>query len=402
MGRSTSSPANSFNRYEVVKKLDSVIPLADDPSLTAMPASRWSVLICLYHAEFLIDQIEVSELGPIWGGLDGKALKCPGLKGRVQIGTFRGRSIQWNWMCKEQMDIVLYQGGQEIHLEDQFRVLLKPNRNRSSDNPDLLAPLNWAQLALQSIVAFFVLALIFYFLLRPFVFLESASNLDLNPKNEQGRYLKIKLKRSPRPQIVNEVKYQQEPQLVKTKSPEHRASLQSRANERPVANNPEKQRAKQSSQLNRPVGRSQARSFEPKTSKVTGAVSLEAMVEQAGVSRGSGITDSGTNTSTDSQASATSSLGLDKKVVLRVVQSKIESLQQCHYQALKKQPQLRGRVEFNWVILPSGKVSELRLTHDESFESPAFIKCLQLVFSRIQFPKNPHGQSTLAAIIIPF
>ena len=85
---------------------------------------------------------------------------------------------------------------------------------------------------------------------------------------------------------------------------------------------------------------------------------------------------------------------LDKLVIRRTLRGHLDELRACYLPALKKKPELSGRVTVQFTISPAGKVikSELQKSRlkDDRVE-----KCVVKAFRGWEFPKPPGGDSVV-------
>lgn len=94
--------------------------------------------------------------------------------------------------------------------------------------------------------------------------------------------------------------------------------------------------------------------------------------------------------------------GLTQNQVMSVVKQHLSLVQQCYERALLGQPDLIGRVEYEWVISPQGRVSQVRVKNSDVKAADALNTCVSSVFKRMKFPVASNGESTTPTIGFPF
>ena len=94
--------------------------------------------------------------------------------------------------------------------------------------------------------------------------------------------------------------------------------------------------------------------------------------------------------------------GLSREQVLKVVQKNSSEIQHCYEKSLLSQPELSGRMEFEWDISPAGQVSNVKVKKSSVSNGDALGECVKGVFRSMIFPKASNGQSTSPTIGFPF
>lgn len=94
--------------------------------------------------------------------------------------------------------------------------------------------------------------------------------------------------------------------------------------------------------------------------------------------------------------------GLTRDQVMKVMQKHLAEVQHCYEKSLLSNPDLAGRMEFEWDIEPSGSVSASRVKKSSVNGGDELGECIKGVFMAIQFPKATNGQSTTPTIGFPF
>ncbi len=94
--------------------------------------------------------------------------------------------------------------------------------------------------------------------------------------------------------------------------------------------------------------------------------------------------------------------GLSRKIVMDIVKKHLSKIQRCYELSLMKQPNLAGRVEYEWLITASGKVQNVKVKKSNVGKGDALNGCVFSVFKKMKFPKAKNGESTLPSIGFPF
>lgn len=95
--------------------------------------------------------------------------------------------------------------------------------------------------------------------------------------------------------------------------------------------------------------------------------------------------------------------GLSTKEVMAVVNKHLGEIQACYEKALVSSSSLVGRVEFEWLISPTGKVGKVRVKKaDLKGDGSKLTSCVMGVIRTMRFPKASNGESTSPSIGFPF
>ncbi len=84
---------------------------------------------------------------------------------------------------------------------------------------------------------------------------------------------------------------------------------------------------------------------------------------------------------------------LDRETVRRYIQTKMDQVRWCYQQEVQKNPDLAGQVKIEWIILPTGKVTAVKVG-TTSLGSTAVEQCLVSRVATWQFP-SPKGGGTV-------
>lgn len=90
---------------------------------------------------------------------------------------------------------------------------------------------------------------------------------------------------------------------------------------------------------------------------------------------------------------------LDKELIRRVVRAHINEVRGCYDQGLSRDPNLRGRVEVQFAIGPTGAVST-SVVGESSLPDGAVAQCIAKAVRRWRFPTAALGGSAL--VTYPF
>jgi outer membrane biosynthesis protein TonB len=94
--------------------------------------------------------------------------------------------------------------------------------------------------------------------------------------------------------------------------------------------------------------------------------------------------------------------GLTNAEVMKVVNAALSKIQQCYERELFNDPNLAGRVEYEWEINPSGSVIDVSVKRAEMSKADKLNSCVMGVIKALKFPTAKNGQNTLATIGFPF
>jgi outer membrane biosynthesis protein TonB len=95
--------------------------------------------------------------------------------------------------------------------------------------------------------------------------------------------------------------------------------------------------------------------------------------------------------------------GLTRKQVMAVVNKHIAQIQRCYEKALISSADLAGRVEYEWTITASGKVSRASVKKSQlKGDGSKLNSCVINVIQSMKFPKAKNGETTNPNIGFPF
>lgn len=94
--------------------------------------------------------------------------------------------------------------------------------------------------------------------------------------------------------------------------------------------------------------------------------------------------------------------GLSNDAVMAVVNKYLADIHRCYERALFNDPNISGRVEYEWNISPKGGVSSVIVKRSEVSNGDFLNSCVIGVFRKMQFPVAKNGQDTIANIGFPF
>jgi TonB family protein len=95
--------------------------------------------------------------------------------------------------------------------------------------------------------------------------------------------------------------------------------------------------------------------------------------------------------------------GLSEKSIQELMKKHIRSFNLCYRQALKKQPDLKGKVVFKIVIDPTGRVIKVNMSGGTKKESE-FKRCTLQELKKLRFPAakgEKRGVVTITFILKP-
>lgn len=96
------------------------------------------------------------------------------------------------------------------------------------------------------------------------------------------------------------------------------------------------------------------------------------------------------------------SQGLSSRQVMTVVKKHLSEVQRCYERALFNQPNLAGRIEYEWKISAKGKVKSVGVRRSEATGDKSLNDCVKKIFRKMKFPAATNGQSTVTSIGFPF
>lgn len=77
---------------------------------------------------------------------------------------------------------------------------------------------------------------------------------------------------------------------------------------------------------------------------------------------------------------------LDRGAINKIVKQNSPAIQRCYLNALKANPQLKGRIEVTWMINADGRAESVQITED-TVKDGSVTSCIKSVVSRWRFPK---------------
>ncbi|MCC6276481.1 MAG: AgmX/PglI C-terminal domain-containing protein [Oligoflexia bacterium] len=101
-------------------------------------------------------------------------------------------------------------------------------------------------------------------------------------------------------------------------------------------------------------------------------------------------------------SSSSKTEGLTRAQVMAVVQQHIQDIQHCYEKNLLLNPNLAGRMEFEWEITPAGRVATVGVKRSTVNQGDGLGECVKKVFAAMKFPAAANGQSTVPSIGFPF
>ena len=142
---------------------------------------------------------------------------------------------------------------------------------------------------------------------------------------------------------------------------------------------------------------------------VVGGSSLTASAAGSGGFKESGVTSKagqrgveGAVVGTPSFSGGGATNGLKNDQVMSVVNKYLSDIHRCYERALFENPNLIGRIEYEWDISASGNVTDVRVKRADMANADKLNSCVMDVFRRMKFPNAASGESTLANIGFPF
>ncbi len=99
---------------------------------------------------------------------------------------------------------------------------------------------------------------------------------------------------------------------------------------------------------------------------------------------------------------APSPKGLSDAQVMQEVSRHLSKIQACYESALASQPQLSGRIGYEWLITPKGRVSWVRVKTSEIASADGLNHCVLQIFKAMRFPAARNGETTQPTIGFPF
>lgn len=81
---------------------------------------------------------------------------------------------------------------------------------------------------------------------------------------------------------------------------------------------------------------------------------------------------------------------LDPNIVAKEVRSRLAAIKGCYERALKRNPNLSGKIQVHWTITPAGTVTGIDIEND-SLGDPEVASCIKSLVSRWRFPAPAGG-----------
>jgi len=94
--------------------------------------------------------------------------------------------------------------------------------------------------------------------------------------------------------------------------------------------------------------------------------------------------------------------GLSRRQVMNEVKKHLGKIQRCYERSLLTNPGIAGRVEYEWLITPKGRVKWSKVKRSEIRSGDSLNACVLAIFNKMKFPVAKNGQSTRPNIGLPF
>lgn len=94
--------------------------------------------------------------------------------------------------------------------------------------------------------------------------------------------------------------------------------------------------------------------------------------------------------------------GLSREQVLKAMQAYLGKIQSCYERSLLSDPNLSGRIEFEWNIAKSGNVTSVAIKKNSVAGGEQLGECVSNVIRSIKFPSAANGEETNPSIGFPF
>lgn len=94
--------------------------------------------------------------------------------------------------------------------------------------------------------------------------------------------------------------------------------------------------------------------------------------------------------------------GLTQEEVMQVVNRHLSDMQRCYERALFDDPNIKGKVEYEWEINPRGSVVRAMVYKSEIARADILNNCVLGLFKKMKFPVAKNGQATIAKIGFPY
>jgi hypothetical protein len=94
--------------------------------------------------------------------------------------------------------------------------------------------------------------------------------------------------------------------------------------------------------------------------------------------------------------------GLSRDQVLKAMQAYLGKIQSCYERSMLADPNLAGRIDFEWTISPAGGVKNVQIKKNSVAGGEQLGECVVGVIRSIKFPPATNGEETSPAIGFPF
>ena len=94
--------------------------------------------------------------------------------------------------------------------------------------------------------------------------------------------------------------------------------------------------------------------------------------------------------------------GLSREQVLKAMQPYLGKIQSCYERSMLSDPNLAGRIDFEWTISPAGGVKNVQIKKNSVAGGEQLGECVVGVIRSIKFPTATNGEETSPAIGFPF
>lgn len=94
--------------------------------------------------------------------------------------------------------------------------------------------------------------------------------------------------------------------------------------------------------------------------------------------------------------------GLSRDQVLKALQAYLGKIQSCYERSLLSDPNLSGRIEFEWNISKSGSVGKVDIKKNSVAGGEQLGDCVSGVIKSIRFPSSANGEETNPSVGFPF
>lgn len=104
----------------------------------------------------------------------------------------------------------------------------------------------------------------------------------------------------------------------------------------------------------------------------------------------------------DAAKMAGSPQGLSMSELMAVVNRYLADIQRCYERALVENPNLVGRVEYEWEINPQGAVNSASVKRSELSGADGLNQCVLKIIRSMPFPRSKNGLPTVTSVGFPF